>query len=754
MREPSRPSFAFGPFVLDPGKRLLLRDGDHVPLPPKVLDTLLALVEHRRDVISKEQLLSWVWGDTVIEEGGLARNISLLRKALGERPDEHRYIVTVPARGYRFVADVREGTTDPQPQQETVAREATIDPSGESLPSSFALRRKSAARWRTIGVISLIIGASAALVWVSRSSSMFRTDPLPNPRLIRLTSTSGLNTDSALSPDGRLVAYASDRARTGTFDIWVQPVHGDTPTRITLGEGDEVEPSFSPDGSLIAFSGGETGGIYTVGALGGDPHLIVRGARTRTPRFSPDGRSILYWVGQTAWVIIPGRSTPGATGTLAVVPSSGGTPRPLASDYAGARYGVWSPDGKKILFVGERAGDAEESLDWYVIDLEGGGAVRSGALQVLRAAQVKGAPIPGAWTAEGVMFTTTDETASNVWQLPVSPQTGHVAGSAKRLTFGTAIERSAAVSTTGRIAFTALTENVDVWRVPLDSQTGAASGAPERVTDEAALDTVFNVSADGRTLAFESTRTGRKEVWLKDLQTGAERQLTHSGASGARIAPDGRRIAVQRQGETRIELYDASGGQPSTLCDDCMLNGDGWSSDSSRLLIGRRRGSTETCVMLDVNSRRKVEITNHPHWNIMQAHFSPDDRWVTFHTSNAPNLRQVYAVAVDFHAPVPAGAWVAVAPDFGIYPNWSSDGAGIYYFSFRDGYMCAWLQAVDPSTKHPIGPPRPVQHFHQPRLRAAARARASSSVSNGALYVTLTETTGNIWTMDPTKRSW
>jgi Tol biopolymer transport system component len=308
------------------------------------------------------------------------------------------------------------------------------------------------------------------------------------------------------------------------------------------------------------------------------------------------------------------------------------------------------------------------------------------------------------------------------------------------------------VSTTGRIAFTALTENVDVWRVPLDSQTGAASGAPERVTDEAALDSVFNVSADGRTLAFESTRTGREEVWLKDLQTGAERQLTHSGASGARIAPDGRRIAVQRKGETRIELYDASGGQPSTLCDDCMLSGDGWSSDSSRLLIGRRRGSTETCVMLDVNSRQEVEITNHPHWNIMQAHFSPDDRWVTFHTANAPNLRQVYAVAVDFNAPVPADAWVAVAPDFGIYPNWSSDGAGIYYFSFRDGYMCAWLQAVDPRTKHPIGPPRPVQHFHQPRLRAAARARASSSVSNGALYVTLTETTGNIWTMDPTKR--
>ena len=66
--------------------------------------------------------------------------------------------------------------------------------------------------------------------------------------------------------------------------------------------------------------------------------------------------------------------------------------------------------------------------------------------------------------------------------------------------------------------------------------------------------------------------------------------------------------------------------------------------------------------------------------------------------------------------------------------------------------MCAWLQAVDPRSQRPIGPPRPVQHFHQPRLRAASRATAASYVAGGALYVTLTETTGNIWTLDSTKK--
>ena len=139
MHEPLRPSYAFGPFVLDASKRLLLRDGDPVPLAPKVLDTLLALIEHRSEVISKEQLLSRVWGDTVVEEGGLARNISLLRKTLGEKPDEHRYIVTVPARGYRFVADVREDAAAAPPREESSDRreepsdrESAIARNGES----------------------------------------------------------------------------------------------------------------------------------------------------------------------------------------------------------------------------------------------------------------------------------------------------------------------------------------------------------------------------------------------------------------------------------------------------------------------------------------------------------------------------------------------------------------------------------------------------------------------------------------------
>ena len=99
--------YEFGPFSLDAGKRLLLRAGEPVPMAPKVLETLLVLIENRERVLSKDELLSRVWGDTSVEEGGLTRNISVLRKALGEKPEDHHYIVTMPAFGYQFVAEVR-----------------------------------------------------------------------------------------------------------------------------------------------------------------------------------------------------------------------------------------------------------------------------------------------------------------------------------------------------------------------------------------------------------------------------------------------------------------------------------------------------------------------------------------------------------------------------------------------------------------------------------------------------------------------
>jgi len=99
--------YEFGPFVLDPGERLLRHGAARMELPPRAFDTLLALVENNGHLLEKDVLMGTVWGDTVVEESNLTQVIYLLRKALREGEDGARYIETVPKRGYRFVAEVR-----------------------------------------------------------------------------------------------------------------------------------------------------------------------------------------------------------------------------------------------------------------------------------------------------------------------------------------------------------------------------------------------------------------------------------------------------------------------------------------------------------------------------------------------------------------------------------------------------------------------------------------------------------------------
>ena len=105
-------SYEFGPFRVDTRERQLMRNGEVVPLRPKVFDILLMLVQNSGHILTKDDVMNHVWANTAVEEGNISRTISTLRNALGERPHEHRYIETIPWRGYRFVANVKEIRTE------------------------------------------------------------------------------------------------------------------------------------------------------------------------------------------------------------------------------------------------------------------------------------------------------------------------------------------------------------------------------------------------------------------------------------------------------------------------------------------------------------------------------------------------------------------------------------------------------------------------------------------------------------------
>jgi DNA-binding winged helix-turn-helix (wHTH) protein/Tfp pilus assembly protein PilF len=129
-------SFEFGSFRIDMQRYLLLHDEQPIQLSPKAFKTLLVLVENRDRILKKEELLNAVWPDSYVEESNLAQNIFVLRKALGDEKSDHKYIVTIPGTGYRFVASVKEACT---PDAATVATQVPAVGEGTPIVSSIAV---------------------------------------------------------------------------------------------------------------------------------------------------------------------------------------------------------------------------------------------------------------------------------------------------------------------------------------------------------------------------------------------------------------------------------------------------------------------------------------------------------------------------------------------------------------------------------------------------------------------------------------
>src|SRR6476660_5997727 len=174
--------YEFGAFQLDAAKRMLRRlDGTAVPLTSRVFDTLLFMVEHNDAVLDKERIMEAVWPDSIVEENNLAQAISKLRQVFGETPGSHSYIVTIPGRGYRFVAEVNERPTTsviaesqiPSPNFPDAAdTPATTEVADSPIPLfavSDAQRRLPAkTRWLWVTVLLAVAILSIAVLFVVR----------------------------------------------------------------------------------------------------------------------------------------------------------------------------------------------------------------------------------------------------------------------------------------------------------------------------------------------------------------------------------------------------------------------------------------------------------------------------------------------------------------------------------------------------------------------------------------------------------
>jgi DNA-binding winged helix-turn-helix (wHTH) protein/Tfp pilus assembly protein PilF len=211
MHAERRIVYDFGGFALDPGRRQLRREsGEPIALTAKIFDTLLYLVEHRGQTLGKETLLRAIWPELVVEENNLTQNISTLRQVLGEARGENRFIVTVPRKGYRFVAEVIERDAQAGPAATLAPRAAaTPSPLPEALP---APRRR--ALWIGLAAVAAALGAGFV--------SWTRSDAERSP----LTTVLGGTGDEAANLLYNQGRYALSRSSEATLQLAIDYFEG------------------------------------------------------------------------------------------------------------------------------------------------------------------------------------------------------------------------------------------------------------------------------------------------------------------------------------------------------------------------------------------------------------------------------------------------------------------------------------------------------------------------------------------------
>jgi len=575
--------------------------------------------------------------------------------------------------------------------------------------------------------------------------------------LIRLTSDVGLTAEPALAPDGKMVAYSSDRDE-GPLNIWVQQVGGGSPIRVTNDYVDDSEPSFSPSGTSIAFhSQRDGGGVYVVPSLGGTPRRIAD--QGRRPRFSPDGQWLAYWVGEEGVF---------SRNKLYIVPAQGGEPRQLASTFLSAFYPVWSPDGKYVLFLGAESDKkpVNDRYDWWVAPLDGSPPVATNILPAVAHNNVfPQYRAPTAWVGNSIFFAGSTQSYAggtltgvisqlSIYRQRITSWPWRPKGRPEQMTTVAGIETDPSVSA-GKLALANTRENLDVWMLPLNAETGQVTGPIEHALSSSANNNYPAVSRDGSRLAFVTDEHKSLEIYEKDLRAGRISALTTSDLTALSPFPnaDGTRVLfyvwrpAMRPSFTFWQVT-SQGGNARQVCGDCDGSLYYWSRDEKKVIYYKDQPvAARGLLVRDLQSGQEFPFAVHERYEVRLPRISPDEKWVAFQTVVSQTQRKMYVAPITNWRAGPESSWIYVA-DARAPAAWSPSGNLLYFLSDRDGFRCIWAQHLNPRTRHPEGPAFAVQHLHAARRTLSINLEVASiglSVAAGKLFFSGPEHTGNVW---------
>jgi Tol biopolymer transport system component/DNA-binding winged helix-turn-helix (wHTH) protein len=587
-----RPIARFEDFEVNPETGEVWKAGRPLKVQDQPFKVLAALLERPGQIVTREELRQLIWPDKSFGDFDHAINLALakLRATLGDSADVPHLIETLPRRGYRFIAPLKQQSNPPAARIIAPPEEQTVPSPVKEHPATAAGRKL----WLIVGALALVVVAAVALL---RMFSTPREQSSIGGEILPLVSMPGQQDSPALSPDGSQVAFNySEAPHPG---IYVALIGGEKPLQLTQGD-DDGNPAWSPDGRQIAFArfneSSSQKKLYVIPALGGSGRYVhttsfSKWSQCNQMSWSPDGKSLIF----------PEAQDNGAKARLSILSLSDLTARPLTSPH-NQQFDcdpVFSPDGAKVAFA--RGPMGAFLTDLFVLKVADG--------QLLRLTNGNSGG-DATWTQDGkeIVFDSPARGFRSLWRVSAS-------GGTPQPVVGPGAGYEPSISRRGnQLAYLVEKQWSTVWRLDLKDERHALA-PPLRLLSGRGVIWKPSYSPDGKKITFESDRMGYLDVWMCNSDGSNCSQLIdrHGTSATARWSPDGRYLAFESvtQDYYQLGLLELPDGTPHMLTTFPETNNGApsWSRDGKWIYFYSGHDTGYQLWKIPVNGGSPVRVT-------------------------------------------------------------------------------------------------------------------------------------------------